>query len=118
MYTNPNNENLWDFEVFDDVNFMNCNRIHPLKQHEVQMLAASCKKDPHIVELIVFGSAKEFRCNSFSDIDLVIVRDDGKCMAPDEFATTKSELDILFSIGERLKKILWEEGVTVYRRDN
>lgn len=54
MYTNPNNENLWDFEVFGDMNFMNCKRIHPLKQQEVQMLAASCKKDPHIVELIIF----------------------------------------------------------------
>ena len=33
---NENNPNLWDFEILDGVSFMNCNRIHPLKQKEIQ----------------------------------------------------------------------------------
>lgn len=35
---NENNPNLWDFEILDGVSFMNCNRIHPLKQKEIQKL--------------------------------------------------------------------------------
>ena len=70
---NENNPNLWDFEILDGVSFMNCNRIHPLKQKEIQKLVNSCAEDNGLDALIIFGSSVEFRCNSKSDIDMVYV---------------------------------------------
>lgn len=75
-----------------------------------------CKEDNHILELIVFGSSTEFRCSSRSDIDLVVVRDDNKVEISEDFFSINSEIDLLFFVGERLKKILWEHGVSVFRR--
>ena len=66
---NENNPNLWDFEILDCVNFMNCNRIHPLKQKEIQKLVNSCAEDNGLDALIIFGSSVEFRCSSKSDIE-------------------------------------------------
>lgn len=71
---NENNPNLWDFEILDGVSFMNCNRIHPLKQKEIQKLVNSCAEDNGLDALIIFGSSVEFRCNSKSDIDMVVIR--------------------------------------------
>lgn len=113
---NENNPNLWDFEILDGVNFMNCNRIHPLKQKEIQKLVNSCAEDNGLDALIIFGSSVEFRCNSKSDIDMVVIRNDGYKKVPNIFFEINSDVDILFDIGERLKKILWERGVLVYRR--
>ena len=61
-------------------------------------------------------SSVEFRCNSKSDIDMVVIRNDGYKKVPNDFFEINSDVDILFDIGERLKKILWEHGVLVYRR--
>lgn len=116
MFTDENNVNLWDFEVKPNVTFLNCNRVHPLKQLEIQKLCDSCITDSQIQELIVFGSSVNFNCNSRSDIDIVVIRQDGLAKVPDEFFAINSELDIIFSVGERLKKILYETGVSVYRR--
>lgn len=113
---NENNPNLWDFEILDCVSFMNCNRIHPLKQKEIQKLVNSCAEDNGLDALIIFGSSVEFRCNSKSDIDMVVIRNDGCKKVPNVFFEINSDVDILFDIGERLKKILWEHGVLVYRR--
>ncbi|MDD5949752.1 MAG: hypothetical protein PUC39_08520 [Lachnospiraceae bacterium] len=117
MYVNEYNENLWDFEVLDGVNFLNCNRIHPLKQKQVQHLVNCCEQDKQICELLVFGSSTDFRCNSRSDIDLVLIRDDDKKEAPYGFTDIESDYDLFFTVGERLKKVLFENGVCVYRRD-
>ena len=95
---------------------MNCNRIHPLKQKEIQKLVNSCAEDNGLDALIIFGSSVEFRCNSKSDIDMVVIRNDGYKKVPNDFFEINSDVDILFDIGERLKKILWEHGVLVYRR--
>ena len=116
MYVNESNQNLWDFEVLEGITFLNCNRIHPLKQKEIQILVDACDRDEYIQELIVFGSSTEFRCNSHSDIDLVVIRKDNKVEVPEDFFIINSEVDILFSVGEQLKEILWEHGVTVFRR--
>ena len=113
---NENNPNLWDFEILDGVSFMNCNRINPLKQKEIQNLVNSCAEDNGLDALIIFGSSVEFRCNSKSDIDMVVIRNDGYKKVPNDFFEINSDVDILFDIGERLKKILWEHGVLVYRR--
>ena len=116
LVLDPEQKNYWDFEVLPNVNFKNCNRIHPLKQLELQKLIDASAYDKGIDAIVVFGSATQFRCNSKSDIDMVIFRNDNKKYYPDAFDVTTSELDVFFEVGDRLKKILYEYGVIVYRR--
>lgn len=116
LVLDPEQKNYWDFEVLPNVNFKNCNRIHPLKQLELQKLIDASAHDKGIDAIVVFGSATQFRCNSKSDIDMVIFRNDNKKYYPDAFDVTTSELDVFFEVGDRLKKILYEYGVIVYRR--
>lgn len=116
LVLDPEQKNYWDFEVLPNVNFKNCNRIHPLKQLELQKLIDASAYDKGIDAIVVFGSATQFRCNSKSDIDMVIFRNDNKKYYPDAFDATTSELDVFFEVGDRLKKILYEYGVIVYRR--
>lgn len=117
-YIDKDNGNLWDFQVLDGVCFENANRIHPLKQKEIQTIINRIKVDEHVVGLIIFGSATEFRCNSRSDIDMFVIRDDDKSELDVDIYNLPSEQDIFFSnsAGERLKKILKEHGVLVYER--
>ena len=117
-YLNEDNENLWDFEVLPGVTFLNANRIHPLKQREINEIVKCIRHDSHVVGLIIFGSAAEFRCNSRSDIDMFVVRDDGRAELDVDIFDFPSKQDIFFNKneGEQLRKILWEHGVLVYER--
>lgn len=117
-YLNEDNENLWDFDVLPGVTFLNANRIHPLKQREINEIVKGIQHDSHVVGLIIFGSATEFRCNSRSDIDMFVVRDDGRAELDVDIFDFPSEQDIFFNknVGERLRKIVWEHGVLVYER--
>ena len=83
LVLDPEQKNYWDFEVLPNVNFKNCNRIHPLKQLELQKLIDASAYDKGIDAIVVFGSATQFRCNSKSDIDMVIFRNDNKKYYPD-----------------------------------
>jgi predicted nucleotidyltransferase len=118
QYVDIQNENLWDFDVLSGVTFMNANRIHPLKQREINEIVYRLKEDIHVEGLIIFGSATEFRCNSRSDIDMFVVRDDNRAELDVDIFDLPSKQDILFNknAGERLKKILLEHGVLVYER--
>lgn len=118
-YIKHNGENLWDFEVFPECTYKNANRIHPLKQRDVNSLIKSVKVDEHIKELIIFGSAVRFDCNSYSDLDVLLVRDDDKMKLDGSLDAVRSELDLIFSsrLGERLKKEIEQTGVCVYRRE-
>ena len=121
-YVNSHNTELWNFDVFPDVLqnslFLNPNRIHPLKRREVSHLVQLAVTDPKINQIIIFGSTTEFRCSSYSDIDLFIEREDEQCIVPNEFYDSNSELDIHYSknLGDKLRKILFDSGVLVYRR--
>lgn len=117
-YIKHNGENLWDFEILPDCNFMNANHIHPLKQRDVQQLIFCIKNDQHILGIIIFGSAVRFDCNSFSDLDIFVVRDDTALTIDGILDNVKSELDIIFSskTGERLRKVIEQTGVIVYKR--
>jgi predicted nucleotidyltransferase len=117
-YVDTQNENLWDFDVLSGVTFMNANRIHPLKQREINEIIYRLKEDIHVIGLIIFGSATEFRCTSRSDIDMFVVRDDNRAELDADIFDLPSEQDILFNknVGARLKKVLWEHGVLVYER--
>ncbi len=117
-YVSHNGENLWDFEVFSDCRYVNANCIHPLKQKDVFYLIEAAKLDEHIREVIIFGSAVRFDCNSFSDLDVLIVRDDCELKINSSLDAVKSELDIIFDskLGARLKEEIAQTGVCVYRR--
>lgn len=117
-YIHHNGENLWDFEVVAGPDVENINHIHPLKQLDVGCFVEAVKKDPHILGVIVFGSAVRFDCHSGSDLDLLVVRDDEKLQIEGPLDQVKSEMDLIFSsrLGERLEKEIARTGVVVYRR--
>lgn len=120
-YIQHTGENLWDFEVVSQPNITeveNINRIHPLKQRDVNCLVESVKNDCHILGVIVFGSAVRFDCHSQSDLDILIVRDDKELRIDSSLEDINSELDIIFSsrLGVRLEKEIAQTGVIVYRR--
>lgn len=65
-------QSMWDFPVKDGVCFTHCNRVHPLMQERVQRLLEDLKQDENIQKIVLFGSSLQFRCSSYSDIDLYI----------------------------------------------
>ncbi len=95
--------------------FANAEYIHPLKQDLVQLLQADFEKDQNVKAVIVFGSAVEFRCNSYSDLDLCVERYDEVPF----HNNTEEEIDLVYwdQIGERLKKEIAEKGIVVYDRE-
>lgn len=117
-YISHNGDNLWDFEVLSNLQYENVNRIHPLKQKDVFELVRAAENDPHIMGIIVFGSAVRFECNSMSDLDILIIRDDSQLKIDASLSKVKSDLDIIFNarLGKRLKDEICHTGVIVYRR--
>lgn len=69
------NENLCKFPVFEHCTFTNVQYINPLKQCDVQEIVTQLSKDAGVREIIVFGSAVEMRCSSYSDLDIFIDKD-------------------------------------------
>lgn len=67
-----NMELMWDFPVRDGVSFHNANRVHPLMQARVEKLICGLARDGNIRRLVLFGSALQFRCDSYSDLDIYI----------------------------------------------
>lgn len=117
-YISHNGSNLWNFEVQNNLQYENVNHIHPLKQKDVFRLIEAVKRDIHIIGVIVFGSAVRFDCWSWSDLDLLIIRDDLKLRIDAPLSDIKSEMDIIFSarLGDRLKEEIRNTGVIVFRR--
>ncbi|MCD7716418.1 MAG: nucleotidyltransferase domain-containing protein [Lachnospiraceae bacterium] len=97
------------------IRFANAEYIHPLKQDLVQTLQEDFKKDRNVKAVIVFGSAVEFRCNSYSDLDLCVERYDEVPF----HNNTEEEIDLVYwdRIGDRLKKEIAEKGIVVYDRE-
>ncbi|MCC8164294.1 MAG: hypothetical protein LIO86_14310 [Lachnospiraceae bacterium] len=103
----------------ESVNFPNAEYVHPLKQDLVQRLQTDFKEDANIRTVIVFGSSVEFRCNSFSDLDLCIERSESS-----KFFHSKSEepgerIDIVYAdcMGERLRQEVEKKGIVVFDRE-
>ncbi len=119
-YISHNGEDLWDFEVPLNLQYENVNHIHPLKQKDVFLLIQAIQKDPHIIGVIVFGSAVRFDCHSMSDLDILIIRDDPQLRVDAPLSEIQSELDIIFhsKLGERLKQEIQKTGVVVFRRND
>lgn len=81
-------DNRWDFPVMEGVTFRNANRVHPLMQGRVEQLIYELGRDENIRRVVLFGSSLEFRCSSYSDIDLYIEKYD-----PEKRLANLPELD-------------------------
>ena len=116
-----NNYDLhFHFELKNNsVNFINAEYIHPLKQDLVQAFQDDFKRDSNIKAVIVFGSSVEFRCNSYSDLDLCIERYDTDqsfhCLAN----IHGEEVDVVYAdrIGHQLRAEIEKHGIVVYDRE-
>lgn len=107
------------FETKDNIDFLNAEFIHPLKQELVQTYVGCFKEDENIRAVIIFGSGVEFGCHSYSDLDMCIERFDeqkGFRNYPDNYL---EETDIVYAdvLGERLKKEIEEKGIVVYDKE-
>ena len=103
----------------ESITFLNAEYVHPLKQDLVQELQQDFRKDSNVKAAIVFGSGVEFRCNSYSDLDLCIERYDFDRAFRYEAGKEGEEIDILYAdrIGEKLRKEIQEKGIVVFDRE-
>ena len=69
-------ESMWKFPVKEGVDFVYCTHVHPLMQNRVQKILTELKKDRNVQKIVLFGSSLEFRCDSFSDLDLYLEKKD------------------------------------------
>lgn len=84
---------------------MNAEYVHPLKQDLIQGFQEDFQKDSNILAVIVFGSGVEFRCNSYSDLDLLFERKDFNQYFHFNDRYLNELVDVLYAdqIGEHLK---------------
>lgn len=106
------------FEVKDGITFKNSQYIHPLKQRLVNEYVNYFKNNSNIKAAIIFGSGVEFRCNSYSDLDICIERYDVE-MGLKNRPECDEEVDIVYEdmIGGRLQKEIEEKGIVVFDRE-
>lgn len=106
----------WTFPlVSDEITFQNCQHIHPLKQRAVQDLVDQLSLLEGIEDVVIFGSSVEFRCNSYSDLDVCI---DGSLDRRElrDFLV-KYETDLFFKkdLSERMRQEIEKKGISVWR---
>lgn len=110
-------ENMWDFPVLEGITFQNANRVHPLMQSRVEKLIHELKKDINIRKLVLYGSSLEFRCSSYSDIDIYIEKYDSEkklAFLPE----LDCEVDIITNLqpDNRLYQRIEQTGLLLFER--
>ncbi len=112
-----NFQEMWDFDVREGVDFLHCNRVHPLMQTRVQNLLKELKQDKNINKIVLFGSSLEFRCSSYSDIDLYIEKEDPGLPLKKE-PILDCELDIVMNLDHknRLYQEIDRTGLLLFER--
>lgn len=110
-------EDMWDFPVVEGVTFQGANRIHPLMQRRVEKLIHELGKDQNIRRLILFGSSLEFRCNSFSDIDLYVEKYNSEKKL-ENFPELDCEIDIVTNLrsDNKLYQEIERTGLVLFER--
>lgn len=109
--------------VFDlkneSIRFLHAEYVHPLKQELVQEFQQDFRNDANVKAAIVFGSGVEFRCNSYSDLDLCIERYETDKAFHYQAADDGQPVDVLYAdrIGEKLRREIEEKGIVVYDRE-
>lgn len=110
-------DNMWDFPIMEGISFSNANRVHPLMQGRVEKLLQELEKDQNIHRVVLFGSSLQFRCNSFSDIDLYIEKyDSEKKLA--HFPELDCEVDIITNLraDSKLYQEIERTGLLLFAR--
>lgn len=68
-----NKYKIFYFPIIINNDNYECNRIHPLKQKEVNQIYEYVKNNNDIKKVIIFGSSVNIRCNIKSDLDVAIL---------------------------------------------
>lgn len=58
--------------ITENVYAKNLNRIHPLKQRQVEAICKVARGCSAVDQIIIFGSSTTYKCNSCSDLDICI----------------------------------------------
>lgn len=110
-------EEMWDFPVMEGVDFPNANRVHPLMQRRIEELLRHLYRDENVRMAVLFGSSLEFRCSSYSDIDLYLEKEDkGKRLEP--LPEVGCEVDIITNLppGSTLYQEIDAKGLLLFER--
>lgn len=112
-----NFQEMWDFPVKEGICFKHCNRVHPLMQERVQQVLEQLKKDENIQKIVLFGSSLEFRCSSYSDLDLYIEKKNPGIPLKQE-PVLDCELDLIMDLGHenRLYSEIDRTGLLLFER--
>ena len=63
----------WKFnKIVEDDDFLNVNRVHPIKQRLVKSIVQRAKEDKYVKRIIIFGSSIRYDCDITSDLDICI----------------------------------------------
>lgn len=112
-------DQMWDFDVMKGVSFPHCNRVHPIMQRRVQKLLEILTTDSNIKEIVLFGSSLDFRCNSYSDLDVYIEKYNPNISLNAE-PLLDCEVDILMDLKHesRLYQEIDKKGLLLYEGNN
>ena len=110
-------EQMWDFPVKDGVSFKLANRVHPLMQAGVEKVLQEISRDRNVRRLVLFGSALEFRCNSYSDLDLYIEKENSG-QKLEHLPELDCEIDIITNLSpdSRLYQEIERTGLLLFER--
>lgn len=108
---------MWDFDILNGVDFPHCNRVHPLMQRRIQMILNKLKEDSNIKTVVLFGSSLEFRCSSYSDIDLYIEKYDHEKKVESDW-DIDCEVDLLMDLdhSSNLYREIDKKGLLLFER--
>lgn len=80
--------------VTENIYAKELNRIHPLKQRQVEAICSLAKQNPIVKKITIFGSSTSYKCNCCSDLDLCI--EWSKCIYINECGDWDSEATLVY----------------------
>ena len=122
-----NNSTEFAYKFKNIVNLPNYEKIHPVKQKKVRDIVKKLLNDEIgkcITEIIIFGSSTTLHCNSFSDIDIMVLGDFEK-FYPKVDLYEYGSIDLfgynreyfLSQINSNLfYRNIWQKGVKIYEQ--
>ncbi|MCD8326739.1 MAG: nucleotidyltransferase domain-containing protein [Lachnospiraceae bacterium] len=107
-------ENQW--KVYNDCEFLNCNKIFPFQQKKVEALVGDLSRDDNVEKIVIFGSSVTNQCHAGSDVDLYVqLKEDKKLKLSSYYFTY--DLWTNFNVDARMMSEIEKKGVTVYERN-
>lgn len=110
--------NHFKFIVKSGITFNNAKYVHPLMQEAVQSMLCELSSSKIIQRVVIFGSAVDFRCNQFSDLDVYLDLDVQEEHFPKFSKDWGVEVDLVYRISK--ESLLYQEimrtGIIVWER--